>query len=158
MTLEQLGSLGEFVSAIAVVLSLLYVAHEIRQNSRSTRLAALQSHLEAAQRVLELPARDRDLARVLRIGLDSPESLSEDEMEQFRAWLRLAARIAENLFVQHRAGNIEEVSWQARARAFLAVLGTPGGSAAWQSIAGMHREDFQAWVSDAMDVRTSDAV
>ena len=68
MTLEQLGGLGEFIGAMAVVVSLIYVAFEIRSNSRSTRLAALQTAMESSQRIIELPARDRDLSRVIRIG------------------------------------------------------------------------------------------
>jgi hypothetical protein len=147
VTFEQLGSLGEFVSAVAVVISLVYVAREIRESSRSTRLAALQSHLDAAQRFLELPARDRDLARVVRIGQVTPELLSEDELAQFRAWLGVGMRIAENLFVQYQAGNIAEESWNARSRGFLSMLATRGGSEAWASLASLHRSDFQEWLS-----------
>lgn len=148
MTFEQLGSLGELISAVAVVVSLVYVAREIRENSRSTRLAALQSHLDAAQRFLELTARDRDLSRVIRLGQATPEVLTEDELAQFRAWLSVGMRIAENLFVQYRAGNIDEESWGARSRGFLAILATPGGSEAWASLAPMHRSDFRDWLSD----------
>lgn len=39
MTLQDLGALGEIVGAVAVVLSLLYVAAPIRQNTRSLRSA-----------------------------------------------------------------------------------------------------------------------
>jgi len=158
MTFEELGSLGEFVSAVAVVVSLVYVAREIRENSRSTRLTALQSHLDAAQRFLELPARDRDLARVTRIGQKTPEALSEDEMAQFRAWLSVGMRIAENLFVQYRAGNIQEESWEARSSGFLAILATPGGSEAWASLAPLHRSDFQDWLSAHALEETRDVV
>ena len=34
MTLEDLGNIGEFVAAIAVVVSLVYLAFQIRQGSR----------------------------------------------------------------------------------------------------------------------------
>lgn len=39
MTLQDLGALGEIIGAVAVVLSLLYVAAQIRQNTRSLRSA-----------------------------------------------------------------------------------------------------------------------
>lgn len=39
MTLQDLGALGEVVGAVAVVLTLLYVAAQIRQNTRSLRSA-----------------------------------------------------------------------------------------------------------------------
>jgi hypothetical protein len=147
MTLTDLGSLGEFVSTVAVVLSLIYVAHEIRENSRSTRLAALQSHLHSAQRFLELSATDRDLARVVRIGQATPEASTEDEFRQFAAWVAVGMRAAENLFIQHQAGNIDGESWTARSTAFLHLLSTPGGAQVWGEIAKAHRQDFQEWLA-----------
>jgi len=41
MELSQLGSIGEFVGAIAVVLSLFYVGFQIRQNTKAARAAAV---------------------------------------------------------------------------------------------------------------------
>ena len=35
--LEQLGNIGEFIGAIAVVLSLFYVAKQIKDNSKQTQ-------------------------------------------------------------------------------------------------------------------------
>ncbi|TDG12606.1 hypothetical protein E2F43_13520 [Seongchinamella unica] len=48
MTIEQLGSLGEFVSSIAVVMSLIYVAMQLKQNTtelkRTARRDVFQSY------------------------------------------------------------------------------------------------------------------
>ena len=92
MTFEQLGGLGDFIGALAVLGSLFYVARQIRENSRSTRLAAMQSAMLSAQNVLALPAQDRDLARVIRVGLNAVDELTEDEFYQFRYWLWRATR------------------------------------------------------------------
>ena len=47
MTLDDWGNLGEVIGSIAVVLSLLYLAAQIRQNSRLARAASLQSQADA---------------------------------------------------------------------------------------------------------------
>jgi len=39
VTLESLGNLGEFVGALAVLVSLVYLAFQIRQNARTVRSA-----------------------------------------------------------------------------------------------------------------------
>ena len=67
--LEALGNIGDFVGGIAVILTLIYLAVQIRDNTRSTRLAAMQSTMLSAQNIGKLPAQDRDLARVVRVGL-----------------------------------------------------------------------------------------
>ena len=46
MTLEDLGNLGEFVAAIGVIASLVYLALQIRQNTASLRSS---THQQLAQ-------------------------------------------------------------------------------------------------------------
>ncbi len=157
MTFEQLGGLGEFIGALAVLGSLVYVARQIRENSRSTRLAAMQSAMLSAQNVLALPAQDRDLARVIRVGLDAVDELTEDEFSQFRYWLFLVLRVSEDMFVQHKAGVIDDETWFARADTFRTVFATPGGRRIWAETTA-YRADFRAWVDSSEDREDSPAV
>ena len=66
LSLEDLGNIGEFVSAVAVVVSLLYLAMQIRQNTKSVQTSAYQAVLDSAHRVNEYFA---DLFDVV-IGID----------------------------------------------------------------------------------------
>ncbi len=43
MTIQDLGSIGELVAAIATLATLGYLAVQIRQNTRSMRAAAFQA-------------------------------------------------------------------------------------------------------------------
>ncbi len=43
MTLQDLGNIGEFVAAIATLITLIYLAAQIRQNTRAVRSASLDS-------------------------------------------------------------------------------------------------------------------
>ena len=44
MNIDQLGSIGEFIGGIAVVVSLIYVAIQLRRNTKETRSAALEAN------------------------------------------------------------------------------------------------------------------
>jgi hypothetical protein len=46
MTLEDLGNIGEFVAAIGVIVSLVYLATQIRQNTKAVRSSASQAIAE----------------------------------------------------------------------------------------------------------------
>ena len=148
VTFEQLGGLGEFIGALAVLGSLVYVGREIRENSRSTRLAAMQSALLAAQNVMALPVKDRDLARVVRLGLTNVSELDEDEHQQFRYWLYLLLRVHEDMFVQHKAGVIDDETWLARSASVRTIFATPGGRKIWEA-SDAYRPDFKAWMNSA---------
>ena len=157
MTFEQLGGLGEFLGALAVLGSLLYVAREIRENSRSTRLAAMQSAMLAAQNVMGLPAQNPQLARVVRLGLADPDGLTEDEYQQLRYWLFLLLRVHEDMFVQHKAGVIDDETWIARSSSVRTIFSTPGGRRVWTA-SDAYRADFQAWMDSSEDREDAPAV
>jgi hypothetical protein len=157
VTFEQLGGLGEFIGALAVLSSLIYVARQIRENSRATRLAAMQSSMLAAQNVMALQVQDRDLARVIRVGMTDPDELTEDELQQFRIWLFLVLRVHEDMFVQHKAGVIDDDTWLARADTLRTIFATPGGRRIWAETTA-YRADFRAWMDSSEDREDSPAV
>ena len=64
MTLQDLGSLGEFIGAIAVVISLVYLAAQIRQNTRALHSSSYAQSAEQLWLVNLAIAQDRDLARI----------------------------------------------------------------------------------------------
>ncbi len=64
MSIMELGALGEFVGAIAVVATLVYLAIQIRQNTRameeSKRLALAQTYQMRADALQEMLVRAAD--------------------------------------------------------------------------------------------------
>jgi hypothetical protein len=109
----------------------------------------MQSAMLASQTVIALPVRDRDLARVIRVGTGTPDDLTEDEFEQFRFWLFLVLRVHEDMFVQHKTGVIDNETWAARARTVSILFATPGGHRVWTSASNAYRPDFQAWMASS---------
>ena len=47
MTLEDLGNLGEFIASIGVLITLIYLAIQIRQNTEATKIQTRQAISEA---------------------------------------------------------------------------------------------------------------
>ena len=43
MVIEALGDIGDFLGGIGVVITLIYLAGQIRQNTRSIRMSALET-------------------------------------------------------------------------------------------------------------------
>lgn len=100
MTIQDLGAIGEFVGAIAVVASLVYLAAQIRQNTQqifrsieSEKHAAFERNIESANRVRELLMLNPDLADLYRRGLKN--FLDLDDAEQFRFGLLMRNTFAE---------------------------------------------------------------
>lgn len=111
MSLDDLGNLGEFVSGLAVVISVLYLAIQIRQNTRSLRAQAHQSittHIAELNRTI---VEHEGVAEILERGLEDPTVLTPAEARQFNAYNSARFRHYDNLYYQFRVGVLEPSQW-----------------------------------------------
>ena len=51
MSIQDIGSIGELVGALAVIISLIYLATQIRQNTRAVRIQITQAIMESSNRI-----------------------------------------------------------------------------------------------------------
>jgi hypothetical protein len=132
MTLQDLGDLGEFVGALGVVASLVYLAVQIRQGSKQIRantnsiLATVES--EDAGRssdFLQSLAESPGLARVWRLGHSSPRELTDDEATQFVMLMGSAFYRLAGSFGQYKRGLLSEDSWEPYDRLISRYLASP---------------------------------
>ena len=123
MTLSDLGSLGEFVGAIGVVITLVYLAIQIRQNTHameeSRRLALAQTYqlrADALQEMLVQAANSEHIGPILAklTGVGYPEDVSSldhlapVERGRFRQWQIAQQTHWDNMFYQYQQGFLDE--------------------------------------------------
>jgi len=83
MTIEQLGSIGEVVGAFATVATLLFLAVQIRQNTKMVRSAAIGSHAQSLMNASALLVENPGLCDLYYRGLENPDSLTDSERRRF---------------------------------------------------------------------------
>ena len=127
--LESLGHIGEFVGAIGVVISLVYVAQQMRQNTRSVRAASFNSMVQNSITLLEHSFRDSEFAEFLHRAEQDPDGLSPDERIRWDSYMTAVFRHFGNLIYQHRVGALDEEMWQSYDRALTEHLRTPSWGA-----------------------------
>ena len=81
--LEDLGNLGDFIGGLAVVVTLLYLTLQIRQNTASVRAATVQSAAQANAELLDRFASDPELLRIYQAGTRAFESISPEDRLRF---------------------------------------------------------------------------
>jgi hypothetical protein len=138
MTLETLGNVGEFLGAVAVLISLIYLALQIRQNTRTVRSAAHQAWSSSTAELNMVLASNRDFARVFRTGSQDPTRLEPEERDQFNIFLLQVFNAYQSLFFQFRQGMIDEVHWQSNLKTIRRILSAPGTRSCWDR----YSEDF----------------
>jgi len=107
MTHKNWKEAAEIVGVIAIVLSLIFVAYELRQNTLMMRAQINQSRTEVA--VSEQQATyNSDYIPDLIVKIDSGEPLTEQEMLRYRTYLRAFLRNQDNAYWQFRQGLLDE--------------------------------------------------
>jgi hypothetical protein len=119
MTLEDLGNIGEFVAAVGVVVSLIYLAIQIRQNTTQMRQntiavgnASYHQALEQGWLVNVKIAEDPEIARIMREGFRDLGELNDDERMRCLALMQNAMFAFENLMRLREQGLIDVDVWE----------------------------------------------
>ena len=115
---QLLGNYGEFVGAIAVVATLIYLAIQVRHSREATvannRLLRSQSHynaLETCQRPLEVMLQSESLAEILVKCDKAPYELEESEWSRCVNYFLMQANGWEYTYHQHLDDAVPPSLW-----------------------------------------------
>ncbi|MFW6094372.1 MAG: hypothetical protein ACODAC_10400 [Pseudomonadota bacterium] len=148
--LEMLANLGEFLSALVVILSLIYLARQIRQNTGAQRN---QNYAVALERISELQARmsqQSEFADMLVIGTNDPSRLSRQQRVQFTWAFYEMFGSFEFIFLQARSGAMPDAVWRRWGNTLQWWLSFPGVQLWWQSRPTPFTEPFTELVDSLL--------
>jgi hypothetical protein len=111
MNWQAIAAVAELLSAIGVVLSLLYLAAQVRTSTRQARLDASR---ELAVRITEASlaaATTRDLAELFHQGAGDLLSLDPVDQTRFRGFMNSLFRGFEQQFLLRSEGALDDEMW-----------------------------------------------
>jgi hypothetical protein len=127
---EILGNLGDFIGGIAVVVTLIYLAIQVRQNTIALRTASRQEIVRAFRDHTQLIL-EHEAAAPLRDGhLNYPDMEIEDA-DLFALILVDLILFFQGTYALHESGTLEDATYEAYLTWTAANLGTPGGANWW---------------------------
>jgi len=155
VSLEALGNVGDFVGGIAVIITLIYLAMQIRQNNRlveqSTQVAQAQALREGnpTQTSMLAIAQDAELSEIFRRGLASYHGLSSVEKVRFNlSFGSLISALAMNHAQQITLGILEDPRISTQIESLKGLLGTPGGRDWWEIYSPQYPEAFREYLRE----------
>jgi hypothetical protein len=148
--LEALGNIGDFLGGIGVVITLIYLATQIRQNTATVRANGAASHSEGLNNITLLLAQDSDARSVYFQGLSDYEGLSEDSQLQFDLIMQYFCQGLQRSLHLHRESAINEEAWEETVAAvsFLAVR--PGFRRWWKKWGSIYPTHFNEFIEDSL--------
>lgn len=143
MTLMELGAIGEFLGAIGVIITLIYLSVQIRQNTRamdeSRRLALAQTYqmrADALQEMVVTAANSTIGGIIVKLtengypgNVAALDILSAEERGRFRLWQIAQQTHWDNMLYQYQQGFLDEEYFQDAFRERVARL-----APTWQAL------------------------
>ena len=131
MNWEVMGVVAEVVGAAAVIITLVYLATQIRQNTNQLKGEAVIA-INNAEFELDKELRgDRELLSSLLRGLASWDSLNPNEQARTHLFFHSHTRWCETCWTLWTRGALEEETYDSRERFIVSLLGSPEGGQIW---------------------------
>jgi len=154
--LQSLANLGEVIGAAAVVASLLYLALQVRQNSKAQRTENYARALERVSAFQAVLSQDNDLARIFAKGVWDTSKLTGLEKIRFTWSLYEAFGSFEFMFHTYETDEIPEEVWNRWSQTVAWWLIFPGVRQWWMNRPVNFTESFTSFVESVIRENPTD--
>ena len=145
---QLLGNYGEFLGSIAVLVTVLYLAIQVRQARNQLSLAGRQARADAAREVLHQLSDIAPIAAKLEWPSYGDFGLDEEENVRFGAWCHSWMRSEEMIF--RAVTDPEEEATQRQLLTFW--MSTPWGKEFWDKNKAIYDDTFARVMDECGEV------
>ena len=146
MNWEAIGAIGEIIGAVGVIITLGYLAYQIRQNTaqleqneRTSIAAAVSVSATNYRENRRHIYTNRDVANVVLRGMSDPNSLDEIDQYRFRLIIQNTMDAIWDLYSQSVITDFSPETWKSQGVGLVRrVFKTNGGSWFWTT----HRDEY----------------
>jgi hypothetical protein len=132
LDLQTFANLGDFLGGLAVIVSLVYLALQVRQNTQSLRTENYGRALDRVSSIQSQLSRDTELARFFSKGVVDTSKLTPAERIQFTWALYEAFGAFEFMFHASRTRALPEEVWARWSSTLAWWLSFPGVQSWWR--------------------------
>src|SRR5690242_18338456 len=134
MSVEQLSNLAQIVASIGVIVSLIFVGLQIKQNTRALQRDEHNSTMEQWTVIRQAIAQNRDIAELMTAGLGGERTLDAADQLRLEQMLQENAWAAFHIWDRTQRAIFPKGTFEATAGALLGtLLSTPGGETWWHT-------------------------
>jgi hypothetical protein len=150
MTIFELGALGEFISSIAVLVTLIYLAVQVRTMHRMMQANSHQARAEYNRESMLISVNSPELIELAMRYNGGDQNLNEVETRRLEIYNAISWRNFENLHYQHQLGILSEDTWEAAKNGITRVIALPLGKLGFDYIKFGLRPTFIQFVESLM--------
>jgi hypothetical protein len=143
---DAIGAIAELIGAIGVILTLVYLAIQIRQNTTSVRTTAGMDTARQvaawADRMVVYP----ELGRIYNLAAEDPDSLKPEEVSRFLLYMAELFLIYEGQYQMYKQKQITDDMWLPKRDILLGYLKNPLVEPWWVNRVSSFSESFFGYI------------
>ena len=144
---EFIGGISGFVSAVAIIASLIFIGLQIRQHSAAVRSSTRSEIARSQLEINLLLAKNPDILTAM-LALVRGEELTDRDRLVASATLSGFFRVFENQFWAYREGNFSESVWRGYRANIAFNVQQPHFDEFWGGRKGLFSEEFVTFVDN----------
>jgi hypothetical protein len=146
VTIQDWGSIGEVIAAVATVATLIYLALQIRANTTALRMESRRAESQSGDVYISAIIGSPDVARMFNEGLADPTRLCPEDVTRFSFLLGSFVGAEATAFDEVKIGFAPGHTLDRRKQTLSRFLLSPGGRWFWQRFAGDYPSEFRSYV------------
>ena len=155
MGLDQIANIAEISAAVLVVASLIYVGYQVKESRMAVRAATAQARTDLGIQLIS-SRYTSDIAEVLVMSLDSPESLTKVDKFKLKSFFSAHVRFSHNLYYQHKQKLLDDyfLFGVARTTAYW-IRNYPWAVDEWTDVQKYMPSDFVTFINTELELHPS---
>jgi hypothetical protein len=156
MNWEALGAVAGIAGAVAVIVSLVYLAIQIHQSTRATRASTYQSIVLHGGAMLRAIMENPELADLVIKADQAGVELTPSEAFRYSAFASAVFRYYDSLYYHWRRGTLEQGQWHGFEEFLRGMLRSDGLVRWWHEHGHVFDPEFRAHVARLLADKGSD--
>jgi hypothetical protein len=153
MNWDAINAISQFVSSIAVVFSVLYLAKEVHRSTRVAKVAAQDAAASALRDVTNTFMENAEMSRIWGVGLEDLSTLSPEEQARFFHAAHQFLKALETIHFHYLSGLMDEQLWDGWQELLRHYIRAPGIVRYWELRSQLFSARFRKFAAQLEPVR-----
>jgi hypothetical protein len=158
MNWEAIGATANVLAAVGVIATLIYLARQIRQNTKAVRSSSIQNLVQSFSTTAQAAVENDYIIPLLLKANAGIEGLTEEERARLHFWFVMTFRRFEGVYFQRDLGIVDAEVIDGFERSHIAILASKSAQEWWASSKEIFNSGFVSYLEELLKKGTPRAL
>jgi hypothetical protein len=151
MNWEAIGAIANVLTAVGVIATLIYLAIQIRQNTKAVRSSSIQNLVQSFSTTAQAAVENDYIIPLLLKANAGAEALTQEERIRLHFWFIMTFRRFEGVYFQRDLGIVDAEVIDGFERSHMAILASKSTQEWWANSKEIFNSGFVSYVEELLE-------